>query len=159
MTDPDRVDSFELPAPTVWPMVVALGVTLGFTGLVTHFAVSVVGVVLALIGGVGWWRNVLPAEHVEQVPVSAAQSISSWMSSTPRSAERLRSVTTGIAYEFQSRFSRCPPGVRAARGRMRDGRVRRSTASSSRQRLVSAHLPRPSRYREWQRPTSRLCGL
>src|SRR5262249_40353610 len=34
MTDPERLDSFELPAPTVWPMVVALGVTLGFTGLV-----------------------------------------------------------------------------------------------------------------------------
>ncbi len=89
MTDPERLDSFELPAPTVWPMVVALGVTLGFTGLVTHFAVSVVGVVLALIGGVGWWRNVLPAERVEHVPVSPAQSAPSWMTSTPRSVERL----------------------------------------------------------------------
>ena len=46
MTQPERLDSFELPAPTAWPMVVALGVTLGFTGLVTHMAVSVVGVVL-----------------------------------------------------------------------------------------------------------------
>src|SRR2546428_3189744 len=88
MTQPERLDSFELPVPTVWPMVVALGVTLGFTGLVTHFAVSVVGVVLALIGGVGWWRNVLPAERVEHVPVSPAQS-PSWMTSTPRSVERL----------------------------------------------------------------------
>jgi hypothetical protein len=88
MTNPERLDSFELPAPTVWPMVVALGVTLGFTGLVTHFAVSVVGVVLALVGGVGWWRNVLPAEWVEHVPVSPAQSIPSWITS-PRSVERL----------------------------------------------------------------------
>ncbi len=89
MIEPERLDSFELPAPTVWPMVVALGVTLGFTGLVTHFAVSVVGVVLALVGGVGWWRNVLPAERVEHVPVSPAQSIPSWITSTPRSVERL----------------------------------------------------------------------
>jgi len=89
MTNPERLDSFELPAPTVWPMVVALGVTLAFTGLVTHFAVSVVGVVLALVGGVGWWRNVLPAERVEHVPVSPAQSAPSWMTSTPRSVERL----------------------------------------------------------------------
>ena len=73
MTEPERLDSFELPAPTVWPKVVALGVTLGFTGLVTHVAVSVVGVVLALVGGVGWWRNVLPEERVEHVPVSPAQ--------------------------------------------------------------------------------------
>jgi hypothetical protein len=89
MTDPERADSFELPAPTVWPMVVALGVTLGFTGLVTHFALSVVGVILALIGGVGWFRNVLPAERVEHVPVSRAQSVPSWMIATPRSVERL----------------------------------------------------------------------
>src|SRR2546428_3220187 len=89
MTQPERLDSFELPVPTVWPMVVALGVTLGFTGLVTHFAVSVVGVVLALVGGVGWWRNVLPAERVEHVPVSPSQSIPSWITSTPRSVERL----------------------------------------------------------------------
>ncbi len=88
MTEPERLDSFELPAPTVWPMVVALGVTLGFTGLVTHVAVSVVGVVLALVGGVGWWRNVLPAERVEHVPVSPAQSIPLWITS-PRSVERL----------------------------------------------------------------------
>ena len=89
MTDPEPLDSFELPAPTVWPMVVALGVTLGFTGLVTHFAVSVVGVVLALVGGVGWGRNVLPAERVEHVSASPAQSIPSWMTSPPRSVERL----------------------------------------------------------------------
>jgi len=49
----------------------------------------VVGVVLALVGGVGWWRDVLPAERVEHVPVSPAQSIPSWITSTPRSVERL----------------------------------------------------------------------
>jgi len=74
MTQPERLDSFELPAPPC-AMVVALGVALGFTGLVTHFAVSVVGVVLALAGAVGWWRNVLPAERVEHVPISPAASI------------------------------------------------------------------------------------
>jgi hypothetical protein len=58
-----------LPAPTVWPMVTALGVTLAFAGLVTHVAVSVVGVALALVAGVGWWREVLPVERVEHVPL------------------------------------------------------------------------------------------
>ena len=89
MTDPERLDSFELPAPTMWPMVVALGMTLGFTGLVTHFAVSVVGVVLALIGGVGWWRDVLPAERVEHVAVSPAHSVQAWTTPVPRSVKRL----------------------------------------------------------------------
>jgi hypothetical protein len=89
MTNLERRDSFELPAPTVWPMVVALGVTLGFAGLVTHLAVSGVGVVLLLAGGVGWWRCVFPEEQVEHVPVSPVQSIPSWMTPMPRSVERL----------------------------------------------------------------------
>ena len=70
MTASKAPDGIALPAPTVWPMVVALGVTLAFAGLVTHVAVSAVGVALALIGGVGWWRCVLPEEQVEYVAVS-----------------------------------------------------------------------------------------
>jgi len=62
-------ERIELPAPTAWPMVVALGITLAFAGLVTHAAVSLVGVALALIGGVGWFREVLPEERVEPVTV------------------------------------------------------------------------------------------
>jgi hypothetical protein len=62
-------ETIELPAPTAWPMVAALGVTLMCGGLVTHAVVSIVGVLLALIGGVGWWREVLPQEQVEHIPL------------------------------------------------------------------------------------------
>jgi hypothetical protein len=74
MTESTERDRIALPAPTVWPMVVALGVTLGFAGLVTHVVVSVVGVVLALVGGVGWWRCVLPEEKMEYVPISPVRA-------------------------------------------------------------------------------------
>ena len=33
----------QLPAPTFWPMVLAFGITLLLAGIVTHWAVSVVG--------------------------------------------------------------------------------------------------------------------
>ena len=62
-------NTIELPAPTAWPMVVALGVTLACAGLVTNATVSVVGVILALAGGIGWWHQVLPEEQVEHVPL------------------------------------------------------------------------------------------
>jgi hypothetical protein len=62
-------DGIELPAPTPWPMVLALGITLAFAGLVTHAAVSVVGIALALIAAVGWWREVLPEQSVERIAV------------------------------------------------------------------------------------------
>ncbi len=62
-------ETIEQPAPTVWPMVAALGVTLIFAGLVTNAIVSVVGAVLTVAAGVGWWGQVLPNPQLERVPV------------------------------------------------------------------------------------------
>jgi hypothetical protein len=58
-----------LPAPTAWPLVLAFGFTLLFTGLLTSVSVSVLGVALTIAGSVGWFREVLPQEHEERVPV------------------------------------------------------------------------------------------
>ena len=66
---PQVPETVAMPAPTVWPLVTALGITLGCAGLVTHLAVSVVGLVLFLRGLIGWWRDVLPVEKHEAVPV------------------------------------------------------------------------------------------
>ena len=66
---PQVPETIAMPAPTVWPLVTALGITLGCAGLVTHMVVSVVGLVLFLRGLVGWWRDVLPVEKHEAVPV------------------------------------------------------------------------------------------
>jgi hypothetical protein len=60
----------QLPAPTVWPIVLAFGLTLIFAGLVTSISVSILGAVLALAGTVGWFRDVLPHEAHETVQVS-----------------------------------------------------------------------------------------
>lgn len=59
----------ELPAPTVWPIVFAFGITLLFAGVLTSVWVSLVGVVLSLAGSIGWFREVLPQERHEIVPV------------------------------------------------------------------------------------------
>jgi hypothetical protein len=62
--------SVELPAPTAWPIVAAFGVALLFTGLVTSASVSILGAILMISGWVGWFRDVLPHEKHESVPVS-----------------------------------------------------------------------------------------
>ena len=62
-----------LPAPTAWPVMLAFGITLLFAGLVTHAAVSVVGVMLSVQGAVGWFRDVLPVEAHDLVPIEAAR--------------------------------------------------------------------------------------
>ena len=59
----------EVPAPTAWPFLLALGVALLFAGLVTSMSVSCLGALLSLAGSVGWFREVLPREHEEAVPV------------------------------------------------------------------------------------------
>jgi hypothetical protein len=61
----------ESPAPTAWPIVLSFGFTLVFAGLLTSASVSVLGAVLAIAGCVGWFREVLPHEHHETVPVVA----------------------------------------------------------------------------------------
>src|SRR5690349_24052326 len=64
-------DIIELPAPSVWPLVTAFGITLICTGLVTHMAVSLVGLILSLRGAVGWFRDNLPVEQIEMVSLRA----------------------------------------------------------------------------------------
>ena len=64
-------NEIEVPAPTVWPLVLALGFTLVFAGLVTSASVSALGAVLTVAGSVGWFREVFPRERTETVPVMA----------------------------------------------------------------------------------------
>jgi hypothetical protein len=58
-----------LPAPTAWPIVLALGITLLFAGLVTSWAISLLGLILMVCASVGWFQNVLPHERHEDVAV------------------------------------------------------------------------------------------
>jgi hypothetical protein len=62
--------AIEMPAPTAWPIVLAFGITLLFAGLVTSGTVSILGGIIALAGAVGWFRDVLPFESNEMVPVT-----------------------------------------------------------------------------------------
>ena len=66
---PRAPGEIEVPASTAWPLVLAFGFTLMFAGLLTSASVSVLGVVLAAAGCVGWFREVFPHEHEQTVPV------------------------------------------------------------------------------------------
>ena len=61
-----------LPAPTAWPMVLALGIALMLAGMVTHWAISLLGLLLALRAIWGWFFQVIPHEHHIMVPVHDA---------------------------------------------------------------------------------------
>lgn len=67
----DDVQELQLPAPTVWPMVLALGIALLFTSMVTNAAIGILGLVFLLMGAVGWFREVLPHEVHDTVNIQA----------------------------------------------------------------------------------------
>jgi hypothetical protein len=88
--EPQVPETIAMPAPTVWPLVTALGITLGCAGLVTHMVVSVVGLVLFLCGLVGWWRDVLPVEKHEAIPVLPLEQRATPVQTQLRTVARLR---------------------------------------------------------------------
>ena len=64
-----QAGAIHLPAPTAWPFLLALGVTLIFAALVTNMAVGALGLALTMVAAVGWFRQVLPHEAHEHVLV------------------------------------------------------------------------------------------
>jgi hypothetical protein len=64
-------DTVQLPAPTPWPMIFAFGIALMVGGMVTHWAISLLGLTMAMPAMVGWFFEVLPGEHHVNVSVHA----------------------------------------------------------------------------------------
>jgi hypothetical protein len=69
--------SVTLPAPTAWPIVLAFGVTLLFTGIITSVAVTILGAILSVAACLGWFFDLFPHEKhvevpIEEVPVTIA---------------------------------------------------------------------------------------
>src|SRR5262252_5280697 len=85
----------ELPAPTPRPMITAFGITLLCTGLVTNVAISVVGLILALRGAVGWFREDLPVERHAPVPMRPVGQRPQPVKVSPRTVAHLRAGEAG----------------------------------------------------------------
>jgi hypothetical protein len=83
-----------LPAPTAWPFVTAFGLALLAAGLVTQPVISVIGLLLALRGAVGWFRDVLPVEQHELVRLRPLEQRARAIAPAPRAVAQL---TPGVA--------------------------------------------------------------
>src|SRR5271165_5521553 len=86
MNSPEKI---QMPAPTAWPIVLAFGLMLLCAGMVTAAPVSILGAVLAVAGAIGWFREVLPVESHEWVPVAGEQIV---IESARESVERIAAV-------------------------------------------------------------------
>ena len=88
-------DNVSLPAPTAWPFVTAFGLTLLAAGLVTQAVISLVGLLLAVRGAVGWFRDVLPVEQHELVRVRPLEQRARPITPAPRAVQQLRPGVAG----------------------------------------------------------------
>jgi MFS family permease len=71
-TEPTKTPrSVELPEPTAWPVICAFGLTLLFAGLVTSLIISFIGLLIGVVGAIGWFGDVFPHPRHEAVPVEA----------------------------------------------------------------------------------------
>jgi hypothetical protein len=68
-------NSILVPAPTSWPFMTALGISLIGAGLVTHAIVSIVGACILVRAAIGWWFDVLPNQKEEAVAVTPADPV------------------------------------------------------------------------------------
>ena len=68
---PAEDGAVEMPRPTAWPMVLAVGLSLAMAGIVTNLIMTVLGAMLIGVSLAGWIRQLLPGvghEHVPWVP-------------------------------------------------------------------------------------------
>jgi hypothetical protein len=91
MLDENNSDAIQVPASTASPFIAAFGITLVLSGIVTHVAVSAVGIVTLLCATIAWWREVLPDQKEEWVPVTEQSAIS-----IPRSSLAVDHLLTGV---------------------------------------------------------------
>ena len=89
------LETLALPAPTAWPFVTAFGIALLAAGLVTQAVMSVVGLILAVRGAVGWFRDVLPVEQHELVRVRPLEQRARPIAPAPRAVLQFQPGVAG----------------------------------------------------------------
>ncbi|MGE0822408.1 MAG: hypothetical protein AB7G75_02620 [Candidatus Binatia bacterium] len=88
-------NTIAMPAPTSWPFITALGLTLVSAGLVTHLVVSALGIIVMLRGAVGWFRDVLPVERHELVALRPVEQRATAVKISPRTVVHLAAGVAG----------------------------------------------------------------
>ena len=91
-----------IPRPTPWPIITAFGVTFMFAAIVTNIFVVVVGAVFALVGVIGWFREVFPHENVEAIPVADCETPLPPPEFAPRPEKTQRNVVPERIHPYRS---------------------------------------------------------
>ena len=101
-----------MPRPTVWPIVVALGVTLLGAGWATNLLLSVVGAVLFVLGLFGWISQLLPGRGHLHEPLVGQAPRPLPVSAKPGTVDQLRAGVAGYRFQLPESFHPISSGVK-----------------------------------------------
>ena len=107
----EHADGVELPTPTAWPMIAALGIMLIALGFITSIVVSMVGFLLGLIGGIGWFRALFPVQSHEFVPFAEPAKRPAAIKVSPRRISHLALGAGGHRAYYPVRVHRYSSGI------------------------------------------------
>jgi hypothetical protein len=101
----------DLPIPTANPIIAAFGVTLVAAGVVTSLVVSLVGLIIGLIGAIGWFRDVFPTPKHELYPLAEADRRPKPVKVSPRRISHLHYGETGHRVRIPVEVHRYSAGI------------------------------------------------
>jgi hypothetical protein len=109
---PDGSPSVEMPRATVWPIVVALGITMLGAGWATNLALSLVGALFFVLGLAGWARQLLPGQgHMHEPWVDRAMRHRP-IAGRPGTVDQLRAGMAGYRFQLPLSFHPISAGVK-----------------------------------------------
>lgn len=103
--------AFELPAPTAWPLVLALGICMLATGVVTNLAFSLLGLILLIAGVRGWVLDLAPGRGVVDEPLVEPAFRAQSIVATPNKIEHLRPGMSGHRMQLPEKVHPYRAGV------------------------------------------------
>lgn len=89
-------ESVQLPSPTLWPPLLALGIALGGTGLVTNHTVAEIGGVLALGAASAGFYRFCRASTTKLYPSTQNQSRSRYRLGKSRALQLGKTISGGV---------------------------------------------------------------
>lgn len=105
-------ESVEMPRPTAWPLVLAVGLAVAAAGVVTGPATLLVGVMIFVVGLAGWIGELLPGEgHVHESlvgPALRAQPVTQ----AATGVERLQEGVPGYRLRLPEQVHPIPAGIK-----------------------------------------------
>jgi len=102
----------EMPRPTVWPIVLGLGIVLAALGAATNLFFCAVGAVLLLIALVGWISQLMPGRGHDHETLATPDERVTMAIARPGTVEQLKPGVTGYRFQLPQKVHPLSAGIK-----------------------------------------------